>query len=76
MVVSLSAKVCGKPLDGEGTVMVPDAVNLIFDHTYVYSCLPGYEPATPGMDMVTRCDESAQFSLEPLPTCVGTFEYV
>ena len=70
LVSNYTAKVCGEPLDGTNTVSVPADLNMVFGDEYTYSCLNGYEPETPGMDMVTTCMANGALSLDPLPVCV------
>ena len=65
-----SAVECGQPKNGVGTVPVPAEVDLVYQNSYVYSCLPGNRPVSPGMSMVTRCLANATLSLRP-PECTG-----
>ena len=60
---------CGKPGDGTNTVPVPDGVDLVFGEKYIYSCLVGFELASPGV--VTECTADGTFSLSDPPICTG-----
>ena len=64
------AKVCDEPLDGTNTVPVPTNLNMVFGDEYTYSCLSGYEPETPGMNMTIDCTADGTLSLDTLPVCV------
>ncbi|XP_067947632.1 sushi, von Willebrand factor type A, EGF and pentraxin domain-containing protein 1-like [Watersipora subatra] len=74
--------ICGAPPDGTGTVEVPAATSIIYEQTYVYSCLPGYSPAVPGQNMIVTCTADGTFtppdpivcnvvSCGPIPTIPG-----
>ena len=58
---------CGLPPKGIGTQDTAPA-NLLYQDTYNYSCLPGYETND---DITTECLANGSFSLEITPTCIS-----
>ena len=62
---------CGQLENGVNTVPVPAGAELVFGQEYTYSCLSGYEPETPEMNMVINCTADGLFSLTSLPNCTG-----
>ena len=65
--------VCGPPEEGTNTVPIPAEVDLVFGEQYVYFCLSGYQPAAPGLEMVTECMANGSLSLTARPICTGKF---
>ena len=62
---------CGVPPDGTNTQEVPQ-VSLLYEDTYNYSCLAGYET---DYGTVTECLANGTLSLYNLTINVGKYRY-
>ena len=62
---------CGLLEEGTNTVPLPVNASLVYGEEYTYSCLYGYKPVYPNMNMVTRCLANGSLSLDVLPKCTG-----
>ena len=58
---------CGIPPNGTNTQPVPQ-VSLLYQDTYNYSCLAGYETND---NITTECLADGSWSLESLPNCTS-----
>ena len=56
---------CGMPPEGTNTVAVPQD-NLLYEQTYNYSCLTGYETSD---SITTQCLSDGSWSLATSPIC-------
>ena len=64
---------CGTPPNGTNTVPVPSSVNLVYQQTYEYMCLPNADFSPPDANVTTTCLADGSFSLDPPPNCTGEF---
>ena len=67
--IDIVAVMCGTPPNGINTVPVPSSVNLVYQQTYEYMCLPNAELSPPDVNVTTTCLADGSFSLDPLPNC-------